>query len=601
MKRQNYKKRAHSYIFKFSTYPFENFPYFCPTKHFLTMSKLYTILSIVILTIIISCTRQEKLDYNDVVPLPSLFITLPPQQFDSILNDQELKMPAEALLLDANKDTLYEGSLSHIKTRGNSTFEGIKKPFSIKFPRKQKFLGLDKSRSFVLLSNQYDYSYIRNAIAFDLAHLIGLPAPQYTFLSLYVNGEYIGLYQMTNKVEVSKHTLNITDLDELNKQANPRPLNEYELFYHEKGQRINEYKGSLLEHDPEDISGGYLIDNSGLYVFYDKSESGFVSNAGDAIRIRSPKYASLNEVKYISNLYNLMEEAVMADDGYNPHTGKHYSDYINVESFARFYLLNELLLNQDGGFASFYMYKDADCYDEKIYAGPAWDFDVSLGTRGYGNKVVLPNEIFVGSKVGEYTETLSGGLLYHLLQHNDFQIIVSQLYNDKLGPVFHDYLTNGNIDHLSKTLYSEAKKDNQLYKSHADFDLGYAEATKTIKDFLRDRLDFFDWYFKTPKNNLISIEYKGENTRPHLRNIYIYYPTNRPIYPPVSLRPYDATYNHTHTPIPELYYAGTDSIVSNGTILKSPQQLELRKREPTKKEVLKRRIKKKLAKWGINI
>jgi hypothetical protein len=116
------------------------------------MSKLYTILSIVILTITISCTRQEKLDYNDVVPLPSLFITLPPQQFDSILNDQELKMPAEALLLDAEKDTLYEGSLSHIKTRGNSTFEGIKKPFSIKFPRKQKFLGLDKSRSFVLLS-----------------------------------------------------------------------------------------------------------------------------------------------------------------------------------------------------------------------------------------------------------------------------------------------------------------------------------------------------------------------------------------------------------------------------------------------------------------
>ena len=112
---------------------------------------------------------------------------------------------------------------------------------------------MDKGRSFVLLSNEYDYSYIRNAIAFDLAHLIGLPAPQYTFLSLYVNGEYIGLYQMTNKVEVSKHTLNITDLDELNKQANPRPLDEYEVFYHEKGQRINEYKGSLLEHDPEDI------------------------------------------------------------------------------------------------------------------------------------------------------------------------------------------------------------------------------------------------------------------------------------------------------------------------------------------------------------
>lgn len=565
------------------------------------MVKFYSLLSIVILAITISCTRQEKPYSDDVAPLPSLYITLPSQQFDSILQDRELKMPAEALFLSADKDTLYEGGLSYIKTRGNTTFEGTKKPFSIKFPRKQKFLGLDKSRSFVLLANEYDNSNIRNAIAFDLAHSIGLPAPHYTFLALYVNGEYKGLYQMTNKVEVNKHTLNITDLEELNKQANPKPLNEYALFDHEKEQYDNECKGAMLEYDPEDISGGYLIDNSGLYVFYDKSESGFVSNAGDAIRIRSPKYASLNEVEYISNLYNQMEEAVMSDDGRNPNTGKHYSDYIDVKSFAGFYLLNELLLNQDGGFASFYMYKDADCYDKKMYAGPIWDFDISLGTSRYGNKVVVPNEIFVGSKVGEYIETLSGGLFYHLLQHEDFRDAVKQLYYDEVSPAFHDYLNNGNIDHLSKALYCEAKKDNQLYNFHTDFDLGYATATKTINNFLSDRLDFFDWYYTKSENDLVSIEFKGENTRPHLRNIYIYYPTNEPIYPPVSYRPYDASYNHTHTHIPVLYYAGTDSIVPNGTVFTSPQQLELRKREPTKNEVLKRRIKKKLAKWRINI
>ena len=335
-------------------------------------------------------------------------------------------------------------------------------------------------------------------------------------------------------------------------------------------------------------------------MFYDKSESGFVSNAGDAIRIRSPKYASLNEVEYISNLYNQMEEAVMSDNGYNSHTGNHYSEYIDVESFARYYLLNEVLLNQDGGFASFYMYKDADCYDQKIHAGPVWDFDISLGTNWYGNEVVVHNEIFVGSKVGEYSETLSGGLLYHLLQHDDFQNVVRQLYLDELSPVFHDYLNNGNIDHLSMSLYYEAHNDNQLYKPHTDYDLTYSVSTKAIKDFLKDRLGFFDWYYTTSENELVSIEYKGENTRPHLRNIYIYYPINEPIYPPISFRPYDTWYNQSHTPIPELYYAGTDSIVSNGTILKSPQQLELRKREPTKKEVLKRRIKNKLAKWNIN-
>ena len=525
----------------------------------MTIVKRFSIV-IVILILTISCARHKtQFPENIESSLPSLYITINPLQLDSILNDQDLKMPAEALLVTPKHDTLFEGELSYIKTRGNSTFKETKKPFTIKFHRKQQFLGLNKSRSFVLLANAHDESHIRNAIAFDLAHSIGLPAPHYTYLSLYINNEYKGLYQMTNKVEVSKHALNITDLEELNKQANPQRLDEYDLFRHANG-----HKGVMLEYDPEDISGGYLLENINvIHKYYDKSESGFISNIGDRIRIRSPKHASVNEVEYIANLYNSMEAAVISEDGYNPETGKHYSEYIDIKSFAQYYLLNEVLLNMDGGLVSFFMYKDSDSYDSKIYAGPIWDFDLTLGSPRFNTNIIAPNEIYVGSRICKTRDygTPSDGLLFYLNQHKDFQNIVKQLYLNEISPILHDYLADVNIEDLSKVLYYDAEKDNHLYQYRYSSD--YFMAIKTVKDFLISRLEFFDWYYSTSENDRVTVDYTNKDKAPHGREIHIYYPTNEPIYPP-SLKATATIYNHT--PIPTLYYAGTDYTVPNGKI-----------------------------------
>ena len=560
----------------------------------MTIVKRFSIV-IVILILTISCARHKtQFLENNESSLPSLYLTIDPLQLDSILNDQDLKIPAEALLVTPQHDTLFNEELSYIKTRGNSTFKEIKKPFTVKFHRKQKLLGLNKSRSFVLLANAHDESHIRNAIALDLAHAIGLPAPNYTYISLYINNEYKGLYQMTNKVEVGRHVLNITDLDELNKQANPQRLEEYDLFRY-----ANEYKGVMLEYDPEDITGGYLLENINvIHEYYNKSKSGFISNIGDRIRIRSPKHASVNEVEYIANLYNLMEAAVISEDGCNPVTGKHYSEYIDVKSFALYYLLNEVLLNMDGGFVSFFMYKDSDFYDSKIYAGPIWDFDLTLGSPRFNTNIIAPNEIYIGSKICYIRDhdTSSDGLLYNLMQHKDFQIIVKQLYLNEISPILHDYLADGNIEDLSKALYFEAEKDNQLYQYR--YSSNYYMAIKTVKDFLNSRLEFFDWYYSTPENDMVTVDYTNKDKAPHRREIHIYYPINEPIFPP-SLKATTTIYNHT--PIPTLYYAGTDCIVPNGKIFNAPQHLELREREPTKIEILKRRIKKKFVNWGINI
>ena len=533
-----------------------------------------------------SCAKREKMDIETPSSLPAMYITLPPEDFSAILLDKELKFEANVLFVSSENDTLYEGELDHIKTRGNQTFEPEKKSFTLKFPMKTRLLDLYKSRSFVLLANALDESYIRNAISFDLADLMGLPSPRYAFLKLYVNGEYKGLYQLANKVVVNKHWLNITDLGKLNKEMNFKPLGEYERFSCIENQTALR-KGALLENDPYDITGGYLLEYG-----CEKIESVFVSDSGDVLGIRSPKYASPNEVSYIADFYNQMEAAVLSADGINPRTGRHYSEYIDMESFARYYLLQEIVLNHDGGTNSFYMYKDSDSIDSKLYAGPAWDFDKALASPYWENDVLVHNEIFIGAPLGRADENRQMSLLHLLMQHEDFQEVVKGLYLGEVAEICRDYLAKDVIGNLAQSLAAEAEKDESIYRRRQSAD--YAAAVAMIKRFLGDRVEFLSWYYSASENDMVTVTYPRSYNYGlwFHREIRIYYPTGEPVYPPVSLWPYFSVYNNT--PVAELFYAGTDSIVKPGTVFRSPRKLELRSRKPTWKEVQMRRVKKKL-------
>lgn len=562
------------------------------------MTKRFIFVLVIIVASISGCTRNEASKQPHRSVLPSLYINLPPEQFDSILNDRDQEFPAEALLITADNDTLYDDYLSHIKTRGNTSFNKAeaKKPFTIKLPKKRSWLGLYKSQHYVLLANAFDESHIRNTIAFDLAHDVGLPAPHYAYLSLYINGEYKGLYQMTNRIEVNKHTLNLTDLDKLNKRVNPRPLKEYAQFSDSSDKQIILRKGAMLACDPEDITGGYLLDLCGADWVYVKSPSGFASDAGDYIRIRSPKYASPAEVNYIATFYNSMEAAITSDDGYNSETKKHYSEYIDTESFALVYLINELLLNQDGGLSSSFLYKDSDSIDSKLYAGPIWDFDRSIGnTINSDLELIMPNELFVKVKHGKTTWSHSHGIFYNLWKHEDFQEMVKKLYYQKISPSCHKYFESGTIDSLVECLTEDAERDSRLYGTRKNKDY-HSETGKTL-DFLQKRLAFLDWYFSAPPEDIITINFQSNQDGAHHRNLQIYYPVGEPITVVPSLKSHPKRYSRE--PDFELYIAGTDSIVPDNTVFNSAKTLELRYHEPTWKEAQKRRIRKKLEQWGI--
>ena len=311
--------------------------------------------------------------------IPSIYIQTESGSLSYIHANKENKEPGVITTVEDGEIKLDAAVLKQMKGRGNSTWGQAKKPYNIKFDKKTSLLGMPKAKKWTLLASAMDPSLIHNYIALALGTEIGLPyTSEMRYADLYVNGEYLGNYIVVESVEVGSNRVEINDLEDANEDANPNVDIEALSRGGVGGKANGSRKWVNLPNDPENITGGYLMEFD-YQTRYDEEASGFKSNAGNSITVKSPEYASKNEVNYIADYYQEFEDAVMSETGTNA-LGKHYTEYIDLESFAKNYVLQELTFNIDGGQTSFYIYKDAD--SDKFVAAPIWDFDYSLGQFG---------------------------------------------------------------------------------------------------------------------------------------------------------------------------------------------------------------------------
>ena len=440
--------------------------------------------------------------------LPVLFINMDENEKDSIFKYKKYVAEASIALFLQDGTSEYGGEIS-IKTRGNSSwFDKEKKPFTIKLPGAARILNLEKGKSFTLVTNITDSSFICNAMAFNMAKAMGTLAPAFTYVTLYLNGDYKGIYQMSNKIDVNRRSVNIVDMEKETKHINDQRLSEYPKFSIGEPRMIGHKKGVNIK-NPDDITGGYLLDNSGQNWQYYSSISGFVSDAGDPIRIKSPKYASLEQVNYISNFYNEMEAAVMSASGYNETTGKHYTEYLDISSFARYFLLQEITLNPDGGVFSFLMYKDAGD-SSKMQAGPVWDFD--RGLRRYDSNILPFNTLLTSIKKKSLEKApYSGGLFYWLWQHDDFKEATIRTFIGEM----HKHIIDScrwqkQADSLISLLYQDAEYNRMRYhdscKNYAE---EYRHIAEKTKEFLIERDNFLYWLWTTDSADIVEVPIKG--------------------------------------------------------------------------------------------
>jgi len=289
--------------------------------------------------------------------------------------DRSNEAPGTAVIVDAEGNIIFSGEFDRLRGRGRSTWNLPKKPYNIRFPEPQSLFGMNPARTFALLANAQDDTMLRNRIMLDLAAAIGMPySAKSVFVELYVNGEYRGLYQLTERIIIDRNQRinDIGDLERETRRLNDRPLSEFPHF--DNGH----IRGFHIPNNPTDITGPYLLEG-----YYKYEESGFVTRDGSNISIASPQRASAEQVAYISNFFQGMEDAVFSATGYNEN-GRHFTEYINIESAAKMFLLQEFSKNHDGTSSSIWFWKASDVDgDGLLHFGPAWDFDIALGNVGF--------------------------------------------------------------------------------------------------------------------------------------------------------------------------------------------------------------------------
>ena len=290
------------------------------------------------------------------------------------------KAKGQMVYLRPDGSTVYAGDLKQIKGRGNSTWDYPKKPYQIKLADKCDLLGAgeEPESTWVLLANYCDETLIHNSITYDLAQALGMAyTPHCEPVDLYYDGEYRGSYLLCEKTEVGDGRVAIDDLEGEIEKANPHVEDMDRLStataVNASGNTYQYVAGLTV---PKDYSGGYLLEMD-FEVRAKAEKSWFTTSAGSYVVVKSPEYMPQAAMSYISALYQAFEDAVM-NGGVHPDTGKDYREYVDLDSLAQCFLLLELSQCGDAFQSSTYFYKPAG--EEKLYAGPLWDFDSAYGS-----------------------------------------------------------------------------------------------------------------------------------------------------------------------------------------------------------------------------
>ncbi len=391
-------------------------------------------------------------------------------------------------MVDKSGTVIYNGNLSEIKSRGNSTFAHYaKKAYQIKLGTKTDLVGNGEDiKTWILLANYGDATMMHDKFMKDLAKDMDMAyTADSNWVNLWYDGEYRGTYLITEKNSVGSTSVDITDMEGSYEDINPNygdgltvktGTNSY-------GQQIKFAEGLA---DPADISGGYLIELNHDYI---DEASGFKTKQGVAFNVKSPEWLSEDAVKYISEYYQEFEDAVYATNakgaytGYNETTGKYFYEYVDIDSLVKMFVLQEVGLNPDGFISSLYFNKDAQGI---MYVGPIWDQDMTLGT-GW-NK-------YLSEEIEDYHY-----LAKALIKIPLFQKKLAEFFENEAVEMIEAAISDGGIidQHYGKlaqnakmnyTLWPYVRVGNPSKDGHIWNNTNYELVVKDMKTWLGNRLD----------------------------------------------------------------------------------------------------------------
>ena len=432
--------------------------------------------------------------------IPSLYLISedPKEQgreWVELSEDKSNKAKGSMIMISEDGEVIHSGNLTQIKGRGNTTWQLPKRPYQIKLEDKADLIRTgddsNKSKTWVLLANYLDPVGIRNTLALNLGSALGMASNiQGESINLYYDGEYRGMYMLTEKVEVGSGRVDVADLEEENQNANPdKDIEKFPVAegFTENGASYTYCEGMV---SPADITGGYLLEMD--YEVRALEEVCYIrTSRGNYVVVKSPEYASKEEMDYIATLYQEYEDSVF-EGGVNSKTGKKYSDYVDVRSVACYYIINEFSKSRDCFSSSAYLSKKPG--EDKLVMGPLWDYDMSFGKGSMEDYYADDDPYGISVR-----NTGIGDALFYI---QEFRDVLTYVYKNDFEPLIENIVL-GDEDAVSEngSLHSLKYYKNLLADSgHCNSALWYGDKSwdkeaDTLYDFVSQRYDVLGEYF----------------------------------------------------------------------------------------------------------
>jgi len=219
-------------------------------------------------------------------------------------------------------------------------------------------LGLPKKDDWVLFAPYDDKSLMRDVLAYKLGRDLGRYASRSVYCEMVLNGEYMGVFVLLEKIKRDKNRVNIDKLD-------------------------------ITENSGDNLTGGYIIkldkiEGSGgagwNSSFAPPNRSGG-QNIYFQYEYPKPEDITTAQKNYIIDYFNQFELALAGDNFKDPVNG--YAKYIDTDSFVDYFIANELARNPDAYRISTFMYKRKDSDGGKLFMGPIWDFNLGFGNVNF--------------------------------------------------------------------------------------------------------------------------------------------------------------------------------------------------------------------------
>ena len=367
-------------------------------------------------------------------------------------------------LENEGEDYLLENLAANVRVRGNGSLSVAQRfgkfPYKLKFDKKVNPFGIDTdaNRDWVLIPNRGDRTMLRNFAAKRLGEMLsGIPvSPCFLAVHVYLNGEYEGVYELTEQIEVAKGRVPVDD--------------------------------SLAGYE-----NGFLIELDRYARAPDEGDVTF--GVGENLYTVKSEVKNEKQLAFITEYITLVEEAVYSGDK------NKFSELVDINSVVDMYLLQEFSKNIDAGFSSFYMYRNAG---GKLCFAPPWDFDLAFGNDRRLDK---------GSSEGLYIATgrknfSQNHRWYIELYKTDwFKALIKKRWKE---------ITNREIKAVISEVESMAERLSldmeQNFRRWPEFDIRlhqepehtltfttYKEHTDYLADWMRGRKEFLDGIFLVDK------------------------------------------------------------------------------------------------------